>query len=215
MVCSFYFAPTSDNEWNKCPDIRRAKANYTKYFIGIESNWNNSMVKNIIRSKSRPENWVLFYSNVLFLAINMVDASNNSTRENFDETTKRLSDNLQWFQSNCKKYCHDAKAVIIFGHSITNASLIFDDIYNDTMHLNIPLVYFTGNGHNFFVKTGVGKGKMQEGNFWRVQVAQGKIAPPIQVTIRDNYDDIYTSDNHQFALGNMIKIDRRGGTYLN
>lgn len=208
-----------DNEWNRCPNTSLALSNYTKYFIDIEDYWRNihflpSMIK---RSKLRPENWVFYYSRVLFLAINMV---------HYDEETpdieadSRLQENLDWFIENCNKYCNDARAVMMFGHSVAGASTIFYPIHQRLLQFNIPLVYFTGNGHKYFVKRGVGKGELPGDYFWRVQVDNGKYAPPIQITIRGNtvekhyqQDEFYNVGFYQEIIGDNIKIDRRGGLY--
>lgn len=97
-----------DNEWNRCPDSNLAVANYTKYFIGIEDQWKgtSNIAKMIKRSTTRPENWVFFYSKVLFLALNMVDEDDSTS--GFD-VKSRLQDNLKWFERNCSKYCLDAR----------------------------------------------------------------------------------------------------------
>ncbi len=97
-----------DNEWNRCPDSNLAVANYTKYFIGIEDQWKGTseIAKMIKRSTTRPENWVFFYSKVLFLALNMVDEDDSTT--GFD-TKSRLQDNIKWFDRSCSKYCLDAR----------------------------------------------------------------------------------------------------------
>jgi hypothetical protein len=212
------FTTPGDNEWNKCPPTNLAIRNYTKYFIGMENHWEERNISSvtIVRLTFRPVNWVLHKSNILFLAINMIFDDDTS---NEFETTKRLHDNLEWFKRNCNQYCMDARAIIIFGHSIKKASDFFDAIHERLFELDIPVVYFTGNGHNYFVRRGVGKGEVPGNYFWRVQVDNGMNAPPIQVTIRNNYqtmvrdDDFFNLDDHQVILSKMIKIDRRGGSY--
>ena len=87
--------------------------------------------------------------------------------------------------------------------------------------MNIPVIYFTGNGHNYFIKRGIGHGNIQGDYFWRVQVDSGNNAPPIQVTIQSKkmnpnaYNDFHKLGEHQEILADIIKIDRRGGLYSN
>eukprot|EP00551_Chaetoceros_affinis_P002107 CAMPEP_0203637372 /NCGR_PEP_ID=MMETSP0088-20131115/3700_1 /ASSEMBLY_ACC=CAM_ASM_001087 /TAXON_ID=426623 /ORGANISM="Chaetoceros affinis, Strain CCMP159" /LENGTH=62 /DNA_ID=CAMNT_0050491771 /DNA_START=126 /DNA_END=311 /DNA_ORIENTATION=- len=56
-------------------------------------------------------------------------------------------------------------------------------------------MYFTGNGHDYFVKRGVGNGEIPGDFFWRIQVDSGMKAPPIQVTIRGNDEVSMVNDD--------------------
>lgn len=208
-----------DNEWNKCPDVNAAIRNYTQYFVGLENHWNigNQTRSDIFNSferslEKRSENWSFHHSNVLFISINMVASSWSED----SESKRRIDENIEWFDENCNKYsCESSRAVIIFGHSISNARKVFDHIHERIGPLQIPVVYFTGNGHQYMIKRGVGEGAIGK-HFWRVQVDNGKRGPPILVTIQGNrgqnelhYDNFTSNAEGRSLIGGFMEIDQR------
>lgn len=205
-----------DNEWNKCPNISSAIDFYKEYFVGIENNWKGTTLDSnlVTRSKKSEENWAFSLFDVLFLGINMV------TEQNLSDTdiNNRLQDNVDWFYKNCDLYCDTSRAIVIFGHSISQAHVVFEKIHQRVESFNIPVVYFAGNFHKYNVVRGVGQGPLPGKYFWRVQLDNGARAPPIHVTIRGNNDESrkvnFLKDNeNQIILADMIKIDRQGGRY--
>ena len=206
-----------DNEWNKCPDIDAALNNYTKYFVGMENHWKsddantrNSIFENFERSR-RPENWAFTNSNILFIAMNMVEEHWSGDQASHT----RIQENIDWFHEKCDMHnCESSRAIIIFGHSISNAHVVFEHIHRRVGSLQIPVVYFTGNGHTYLVKRGVGNGEISGDYFWRIQVDNGMKGAPILVTLRGNANtspssDLIANEEGQHIYGELMKIDRR------
>jgi len=201
-----------DNEWNKCPDVSAAKSNYTKYFVGIEEHWNDNVLNPIANSVERSGvNWAFAHSNIVFISINMIE----EVASDEVDPLVRINDNIAWFQEACNQHnCESSRAVVIFGHSISNAHIVFDRVDARLRSLQIPVVYFTGNGHEFMVKRGVGMGVLPGDYFWRVQVDSGKAGPPLSVTFRGNANmassaDLTADGEGEFVFGGAFKIDRR------
>ena len=110
--------------------------------------------------------------------------------------------------------CESSRAIIIFGHSISNAHVVFEHIHRRVGSLQIPVVYFTGNGHTYLVKRGVGNGEISGDYFWRIQVDNGMKGAPILVTLRGNANtspssDLIANEEGQHIYGELMKIDRR------
>jgi len=195
-----------DNESVECPDQSLAAEYFEQYLISPLNNWSNhSHIPSIIeRSKDRIENFAFTQEDVLFLSFNMIFES--SMAPGFAE---RLAQNLQWFHQNLDKYKTDLRAIIIFGHS-TVGQRIFDSIMDAVEPLDIPLVYFHGNGHRFLESRLMGTKPMWK-YFWRVQVDEGNIAPPLRITIKGSEPD--STFNGPIIYHDMIKVDRMGGLY--
>ena len=195
-----------DNDSVDCPDQSLAAEYFERYYISPLNKWTNqSHIPSIIeRPNDRIENFAFTQEDVLFLNFNMVEEPN--TVPGFVE---RIAQNLQWFHHNLEKYKEDLRAIIIFGHS-TVGQRIFDPIMEAVEPLGIPLVYFHGNGHKFLESRLMGTKPMWK-YFWRVQVDEGWLAPPLRITIKGSEPNSTLSG--PMLYHNMIKVDRMGGLY--
>ena len=125
------------------------------------------------------------------------------------EWEKRYRQNLNWFQSHFKKYESEARAVVIFAHCIA-ASPVYRNIKVILRKTGIPVLYIHGNGHIFKILSSRDK-------FVRLQVDQGGIASPLQITISDHptlprYEHSISSkegNDHVYSFfSGLVKVDR-------
>ncbi len=126
------------------------------------------------------------------------------------EWEKRYRQNLNWFRSHFKTYESEARAVVIFAHSIA-ASPVYRKIKIIIRKTGIPVLHIHGNGHVFKIKTSRDK-------FVRLQVDQGGIASPLQITISGRPENpTLPTHEHSIEQGNrrvysffsgLVKIDR-------
>lgn len=195
-----------DNDVIDCPKEvppRVALKRFRKIFINDTSIMNSELSGSFQRQTERLENFAFWKNEVLFIGLNMLG-------EKDPEWEKRYHQNLNWFQSHFKTYESEARAVVIFAHCIA-ASPVYRNIKVILRKTGIPVLYIHGNGHVFKLLSSRDK-------FVRIQVDQGSIASPLQITISGRPENltlpryehsIEESNNRVYSFfSGLVKIDR-------
>lgn len=165
-----------DNDFLDCPDQNVGMKRFHRHFVD-KSDMNMGIgdrLEGFQRQKSRRENFVFLKHNVLCIGLNMNTAKHDIHWKSRERQT------MHWFRSNYNTYKHDARAIILFAHSISARS-IYNMVKYYVQDSEIPLLFLQGNGHIF--KLVRPKQKELQHTFVRITVDQGGIAPPIKVTV--------------------------------
>lgn len=209
------FVLPGDNEWVDCRNERRAWVMWSSNFMEFENHWNSTshLPRRVRRMRERQENFAFVERDVLFLGLNIIGGSRSGGRDK-DEWQQRENDCMEWSRTQLARHGNDIRAVITFSHA-NKFPDVHEMIAKRAKNLGVPALYVHGSGHTWDLErpfNGID-------NYWRIQVDQGGHAPPVKVTVRgtthhDRWVKPFEAESgHQHVLGNMIKVDRRGGLY--
>lgn len=179
------FIVPGDNEWNDCLEPDEAWHFWEKYFMAFEKNWKN--VFKVKRHKARRENFALISKGVLLVGINLVGGRIHDQAE-WDQVLKCDAD---WIKIQFEKNRKRVRAAVVFAQANPNEKheLFMNQFREAARFFKKPVLFIHGDGHKWIYDD-----PWIEPNIVRVQVDQGGIAPPLQVTV--------TFDNrHIFEFG--------------
>ena len=146
------------------------------------------------RQPVRPENFAFRYSDVLFIGINMVSSGPDGSLTE-DQWESRLDDNIDWIDENVDFGGLGGggggggggnpipRAVVVFGHS-KRGRRVLHHVRSRFGFMSMPVVYFHGDGHEYEIERTYYENERGWDRYWRVQVDQGAVAPPLRVTVR-------------------------------
>ena len=173
--CPLFIVP-GDNEWNDCANPDAAWTLWTKHFKRFDEKWKHGFT--IKRQDNRDENFAFVRSEVLFIGINIVGGRVHDA----DEWKRRHAENLEWTRRNLEQYRDSIRSAIIFGHAFPLR--VHDDYFKGlnkvAADFRKPVLYLHGDGHRW-----IRDRPFDAQNILRIQVDQGRIAPPIKVTVTD------------------------------
>lgn len=182
------FIIPGDNEWNDCADPGQAWTFWQEYFMRFDRHWQHDF--RVFRQLEREENFSFVQGNVLFIGINIVGGRVHDA----EEWSQRLAQDLDWTRRNI---CHFGKSVsstVVFGHASPTAkhAFFFDEFVKEAELFEKPVLYLHGDGHRWLQDH-----PFTAKNILRVQVDQGSIAPPLEVTVTNDTNEPFRFDRRR------------------
>ena len=183
------FIVPGDNEWNDCTNPEQAWKYWNKYFMRFDRHWQHQFP--LFRQLEHEENFSFVKGNVLFVGLNIVGGHIVDAAE----WKQRHLDGLEWVRRNLRRSGADVSSFVLFIHANPNVahSDFFDPFMNVAKKFKKPILLVHGDGHRW-----IHDRPFAAQNILRVQVDQGRIGPPLKVTI--------TGDKK-----NPFQFDRRNG----
>ena len=173
------FIIPGDNEWNDCvdPDPDQAWKYWSTHFMRFERRWKHDL--RLFRQVEREENFSFVRNGVLFIGLNIVGGRIHDSAE----WRQRHAECLGWVRRNLKARGDDVSSLVIFGHAKPVASHddFFGPFVEDARQFGKPILYLHGDGHRWIQDR-----PFAAKNIVRIQVDQGGIAPPVQVTVTND-----------------------------
>jgi hypothetical protein len=184
------FIVPGDNEWNDCTNPAQAWKYWRKYFTRFDRRWQHRFA--LFRQLEREENFSFVRGGVLFIGLNIVGGRVHDA----NEWKQRHAENLEWTRRNLRKFGDAVGSVVIFGHAKPNQNHrdFFDPFSKDAQKFAKPILYLHGDGHRW-----IHDKPFAAKNILRVQVDQGGIAPPLQVSITDDPTAPFVFDRRLLA----------------
>lgn len=185
-----YMVP-GDNEWNDCDDPDQAWRYWIKYFIGFEKLWAAAPI--IDRQPRHLENIAWIQNGVLMVGLNLVGGSIYDQGV-WDEMLHVAG---EWVGEQLGRHKDKVRAAVVFAQANPNekhasfmtnfraAALVFEK----------PILFLHGDGHRWLHDD-----PWLESNIVRVQVDQGGIAPPLQVTVSMDVEGIFMFEREALPI---------------
>ncbi len=179
------FIIPGDNEWNDCTNPAEAWGFWNKHFTRFDQHWHHGLP--VFRQLEHEENVSFVKDKVLFVGLNIVGGLVHDPAE----WKQRHADGLTWIRRNLRRFGSDVSSLVIFGHAkpAANHSDFFEPFNKDAQEFGKPILYLHGDGHRW-----IHDRPFAAQNILRVQVDQGGIAPPLQVTVTDHRTDPFQFD---------------------
>lgn len=208
-----------DNEFGDCSDNEEGMNHWHNHLgkLAHRANWRQtSVIPSLIqRQDERSENFAFVHKGVLFMGINMIYGRENGWQE-------RIQHNRSWIIRHLNQNVHGksrneaVRAVILFAHSHSPFSMIeelMEDYGPEMKSLDIPFIFMHGNGHKYRVGQPF-QSELNWSDFVKIQVDQGRIAPPVKVTVQGTTAEALSKplrawSSDQRMLAEFIKLDRR------
>ncbi len=183
------FIIPGDNEWNDCTNPVQAWKYWNKYFMRFDRHWQHRFP--LFRQLEHEENFSFVKGNVLFVGLNIV----GGRILDLAEWKQRHRDGFEWVRRNLHRSGADVSSLVFFIHANPNVfhSDFFDPFMKVAKEFKKPILLIHGDGHTWIYDR-----PFAAQNILRVQVDQGRIAPPLKVTITDD-------------KSNPFQFDRRNG----
>jgi hypothetical protein len=182
------FIIPGDNEWNDCTNPAEAWDSWEKHFTRFDQRWHHRLP--VFRQLDREENFSFVKNSVLFVGLNIVGGLVHDPAE----WKQRHTDDLNWMRRNLRRFGDTVTSVVIFGHALPAAKHndFFEPFNKDAQEFGKPILYLHGDGHRW-----IHDRPFAAQNILRVQVDQGGIAPPLQVTVTDAVADPFQFDRRK------------------
>ncbi len=183
------FMLPGDNEWNDCADPDAAWVFWDQYFGEFEQNWADAPA--VEHQDLRNENFAWEQDGVLFIGLNLVGGAVHDAAE----WDLRLGQNADWVEAHFTEHGDAVHAAVVFGHASPPPT---HDVFMNRFHpaveaLGKPVLYLHADGH-FFEE----QHPYFEDNLWRVQVDEGGVAVPLQVTVLPEGDAPFVLEREPF-----------------
>ncbi len=179
------FIIPGDNEWNDCADPDTAWGCWTASFGRFESFWPTAPAA--AHQAARDENFAWVERGVLFVGINLVGGRVHDAAE----WAARLADDASWIEAQLALHGTSAYAMVLFAHAEPTANhAAFMTRYRAAAGAwGKPVLHLMGDGHVWRMDR-----PWAEQNILRVEVQQGGVAQPIQVTVSATAAEPFTID---------------------
>lgn len=179
------FIIPGDNEWNDCTDPAPSWAFWQQYFRRFDRRWNHQLP--VFRQIEHEENFSLVTNGVLILGLNIVGGHVHDPAE----WRQRHADNIEWVQRNLDQFGDEVSCLILLGHAQANENHadFFGPFQKQVTAFGKPVLYLHGDGHNW-----IHDRPFEEKNILRVQVDQGRKAPPLKVMVTDHATEPFQFD---------------------
>lgn len=179
------FIIPGDNEWNDCADPDTAWGYWTGSFGRFESFWPTAPAA--AHQAARDENFAWVERGVLFIGINLVGGRVHDAAE----WAARLADDASWVEAQLALHGASAYAMVLFAHAEPTANhAAFMTRYRAAAGAwGKPVLHLMGDGHVWRMDR-----PWAEQNILRVEVQQGGVAQPIQVTVSATAAEPFTID---------------------
>jgi len=190
------FIVPGDNEWNDCPDPAAAWTLWTKYLMTINENWPYD--PKIERQKDASENIAWVSKNVLMIGINLVGGRIHDQ----SEWDRMMSKAAEWIEYQLKNKSESVKASVIFTQANPKKKHqpFMDKFLQSVKTFQKPVLFLHGDGHRWLYDN-----PWQLPNLVRVQVDQGRIALPLEVTVNVESDSTFHFKRKPFPFAYEMK----------
>ena len=213
------FIIPGDNDWRDCRKRKDAWKLWTRHFLALESNWNQTLkpfLSSVVRQSIRQENFAFNTHGVLFIGVHVLGGANDGG------ASARQEDNEAWIDEQIKLHSESMqndqiRAIVVFGHAMNAPRLrLLKHMRAKLSPFGLPVIYFKGDKHTFEICESF-QG-VTWANFTIVQVEQGARAPPIKVTVlgttpQSLQQPFEKASSNEIMLNDFITLDQRGGLY--
>jgi hypothetical protein len=180
-----------DNEWNDCDNSAQAWNYWQQYFMRFDQNWSHKF--KIQQQETRPENVSFIHNKVLFIGINLV----GGTVHDEGEWASMMSDAVEWIKFQFEKNHSKVYSAVLFAqaHPKEKHKPFTQPFLGLCKEFGKPVLFIHGDGHRWEHVE-----KWNEENVTRVQIDQGGIALPLQVTVSPKSEKMFTFNRTAFEL---------------
>lgn len=207
------FILPGDNEWNDCPDPAAAWELWVEHFRKFDERWKPPFL--VERGPKHAENFAFVQNRVLFIGVNIV----GGRVHNADEWKQRHADCAVWIEAKFSEYREQVSAAVVFGHATPAPTQLdfFGNLNSLALTFEKPILYLHGDGHVWTENR-----PFEAKNILRVQVDQGRLGPPVQVTVTDDPDNAFTFDRrletqpivHQYPVEGLTRGPEKGSLVI-
>ncbi|MFT5466151.1 MAG: cyanophycinase [Verrucomicrobiales bacterium] len=171
------FIIPGDNEWNDCADPAAAWELWVKHFDRFEERW--ELPFKVERQDDPAPSFAFVHEQVLFIGLCVVGGRVHSP----DEWMKRHAASLTFVKSQFAKHGSEVKAAVVFGHAKPAKSQadFFTPFSEAAGAFEKPVLYLHGDGHVWLHDH-----PFESQNILRVQVDQGRLGPPVMVSVSED-----------------------------
>lgn len=171
------FILPGDNEWNDCADPTAAWDRWIQNFDRFDERWEKPF--EVARDPAHTPNFAFMHQQVLFLGVNVLGGKVHDA----DEWRNRHVVCMNWVKAQFAKHGAAAEAVVVFAHARPSPTQIdfFLPFSVAAGGLRKPVLLLHGDGHLWLHDR-----PFMAKNILRVQVDQGRLAPPLRVTVSDD-----------------------------
>ena len=183
-----YMVP-GDNEWNDCDDPDLAWRYWIKYFVGFEKRWPGAPI--IDRQPQHAANVAWVQNGVLMIGLNLVGG------RIFDQIVwdEMLRAGADWASENLGRHKENVRASVVFvqANPKEKHDMFMTDFRAAARDFEKPILFLHGDGHRWLHDD-----PWLESNIVRVQVDQGGIAPPLQITVTTDVETKFVFEREVF-----------------
>ena len=174
LAVPVYLIP-GDNEYNDCNNPTQAWSFWETHLSYFENHFCGAPVTE--RQSVRQENFAFVEKGVLFIGINLV----GGTVQSSSEWAQRMQDDIDWIDDQFQTHGASVRTAVIFAHAGPGRSahdLFFDQFDVSAAAFNKPILFLHADGH-----TWINDFPFSNNDIMRVQIDAGGDAPPLQVTV--------------------------------
>lgn len=186
------FVIPGDNEWNDCDDPDEAWDFWETYFTDFEGNFCGTPP--VQAQLVRPENFAFVDRGVLFIGINLVGGSVQSS----SEWSQRLQQDADWVSQQLSTQQPNVRAAVIFAHAGPGQSkhaTFFNQFGPAAASFAKPILYLHGDGHSWLQNR-----PFTQQNVLRVQLERGT-TPPVEATVGLDAQNPFSLDRNPWPSG--------------
>ena len=182
------FVIVGDNEWNDCADPDEAWTFWTTHFARFDEQQSSN--RNVLRQSERDENFAWTEEDVLLIGLNLVGGRVHDS----NEWATRLNHDSDWVEEHFSSALESVYAAIVFGHAIPmpKPETFFTRFREAVKEFGHPVLYLHGDGHSWI------HDQPWPENITRVQVDDGSISPPVQVSVSSELDPVFSFNRAPF-----------------
>jgi hypothetical protein len=181
------FIVPGDNEWNDCSNVEPEEAwrLWTEHLLRMEQWWPHRF--GVYRQVERQENFAFVHNEVLFIGLNIVGGRLHDR----DEWSRRFAQNLDWTRLHLRRHKDDVHNAVVIAHATPTRHHdgFFVPFEREAERFAKPMLYLHGDGHRW-----IHDHPFSAKNVLRVQVDQGRIAPPVKITVTDSPTEPFVFD---------------------
>ncbi len=185
------FIVPGDNEWNDCPDPQIAWSYWHTNFGDFEKNWNYEPT--VEHQAQHRENMAWITKNVLMAGINLVGGRIHDQLE-WDLMMRKAA---EWIDEQFKKRKDNVEAAVVFAQANPKEKhkVFMDKFLSSVKSFKKPVLFLHGDGHRWLYDN-----PWQLPNLIRVQIDQGRIALPLEVSVSFDSDSTFQFSRYSFPF---------------
>jgi len=179
------FIIPGDNEWNDCAQPATAWQHWVEHFDRFDEKWNKPF--DVARDPKQSANFAFVHQKVLFIGLNVVGGKVHDA----SEWQVRHAACMAWVGEQFAAHGEGAKAVVVFVHARPSPTQVdfFLPFSIAAGGLGKPVLLMHGDGH-VWIHDRPFLSKLVQ----RVEVDQGRLGPPVRVTVTDDADEPFRFD---------------------
>ena len=179
------FIIPGDNEWNDCAQPAAAWQHWVGHFDRFDEKWDKPF--EVERDAKQSANFAFLHEQVLFIGLNVVGGKVHDAAE----WQARHAACMAWFGQQLAAHGAAAKAVVVFVHARPSPTQVdfFLPFSIAAGGLGKPVLLMHGDGH-VWIHDRPFLSKQVE----RVEVDQGRLGPPVRVTVTDDAKEPFRFD---------------------